>query len=91
MQSNDLNKLLAINPEGGDVAQMLNNLNDVYVSVLPRSGKTVSVEELKSIKQHISQDLLRKVRSDVEKFQKLGKSRRWIRRYIKRKYNIEEY
>lgn len=91
MQSNDLNKLLAIYPEGGNVEEMINKLNDVYVSVLPRSGKTVSVEELKSIKAPISQEFLRKVRSEVEKFQKLGRSRRWIRRYIKRKYNIEEY
>lgn len=91
MQSNDLSKFLAINPEGGDVAQFYKNLNDVYVSIPPRSGKTASVEELKSLKQPISQDLLRKVRSDVEKFQQLGKSRRWIRRYIKRKYNITEY
>ncbi|ROH98306.1 hypothetical protein EGI16_21755 [Chryseobacterium sp. G0240] len=91
MQSNDLNKLLSISPEGGCVNEMFKKLNEIYISNYRRSGKTVSVEELKSLKKQISQDLLIKVRADVNKYQKLDKSRRWIRRYIKRKYDIEEY
>lgn len=81
MQTNDFNRLIGTEGdalEGLRISQFLANFQPTK-------------EELKAAAQTINPMFLKTVRADVEKFQKLGKPRRWIRRYIKRKYNITEY
>lgn len=89
MQTNDLNKLLS--NYGGLTLDTDCSLSKIPISNLEPCTPMLSKEELKANKEPISKELLIKVRSDVSKYELLGKSRRWIRRYIKRKYNIVEY
>lgn len=86
MQTNDLNRLVS---EYGN----LEDLKNLMISPIGRGyGKTeLSKEMVLKAKEAINPEFLKKVRADVEKFQLLGKSRRWIRRWVKRKYNITEY
>lgn len=93
MQSNDLNKLLS-SYEGLSFTQIMKDecpSNNIQISELSPCRKRYSKEELKDAKKPISKELLVQVQSDVKKYELFGKSRRWIRRYIKRKYNITEY
>lgn len=85
MQANDLNRLIG----------QYDNLDDIK-NILISPGRTKGKEQLTKemllkAKETINPILLQKVRMDVEYYQKLGKSRRWIKRWIKRKYNITEY
>lgn len=89
MQSNDLNKLMS-NYEGLTLDTDC-SLNNIFISEFSPCGKLPSKEELRDAKKPISKELFIQVQSDVKKYELFGKSRRWIRRYIKRKYNITEY
>lgn len=89
MQSNDLNKLMS-NYEGLTLDTDC-SLNNIFISEFSPCGKWPSKEELKDAKKPISKELLTEIRKTVSYYETLGKSRRWIRRYIKRKYNITEY
>lgn len=83
MQTNDLNRLVS-------QVENIHNLKRVLVSNIS-NGRTYGKTALLKQKVPIGENLLQKVRKDVERFQTLGKSRRWIRRWIKRKYDIIEY
>lgn len=80
MQTNDLNRLIGTE---GDVLEALKVLQ--FEMIKPTK------EEVIKNSQNINPIFLKKVRADVERFQILGKSRRWIKRWVKRKYNITEY
>lgn len=87
MQSNDLNRLISD-------YETHENLKDLLISPIPSQWGRASempIEEILKRKEPINPDLLKIIRKDVNYYQTLGKSRRWIRRYIKRKYNITEY
>ena len=84
MQTNDLNKLLS---QYGDSE----GLKDIMFSNLNDSPELISKEEIQKLKETINPLFLQNVRSVVKEFENLGKSRRWIRRYVKRKFNITEY
>lgn len=93
MQSNDLN-VLTSQWKVEDLQNPHSSINNVYYSPLPTNGRCVTKEELekaKAIKIPVPKEVLIQVRQTVEKYTQLGKSRRWIRRYIKRKFNISEY
>lgn len=47
--------------------------------------------DLRNVKVPPSKQMLDEVKSKVSYYELLGKSRRWIRRYIKRKFNITEF
>ncbi|GAA4156748.1 hypothetical protein GCM10022217_16070 [Chryseobacterium ginsenosidimutans] len=93
MQTNDLNVLTG----SWNIQDLVNPklmINNIRMSSYPTSGKFVSKEDfekLKSLKVPVSKELMIEVRKTVSHYETLGKSRRWIRRYIKRKYNIQEY
>jgi hypothetical protein len=80
MQTNDLNKLVS----------HYEDLTSVSISQIP-SGFIGNSADMKALKTAIDESLIRKIRIDVQKYETLGKSRRWIRRWVKRKYNIVEY
>ncbi|WP_313214210.1 hypothetical protein [Soonwooa sp.] len=82
MQSNDLNRLIG-NYEDYD-------LNTLKASFFDTTSKPTD-EELRKTAKAINPELLKTIRIDVERFQQLGKPRRWIKRWVKRKYNITEY
>ncbi len=93
MQTQDLNVLTGSwNIE--DLKNPYSLINNVRMSPLPFNGRLVTKEDFektKKVKIPIPQKTLIEVRKTVSRYETLGKSRRWIRRYIKRKYNIVEY
>lgn len=93
MQSNDLN-ILAGSWDIQDLKDPFSMINNIRISELPSNGRLVTKEDInkaKEVKIHVPQEMLIEVRKTVSYYENLGKSRRWIRRYIKRKYNITEY
>ncbi|WBV60262.1 hypothetical protein PFY12_14635 [Chryseobacterium camelliae] len=88
MQSNDLNHLLS-SYEGLSFEDCLSK--NIMVSEFSPCGKLPTKKELKETKTPISEQMMIEVRETVSYYENLGKSRRWIRRYIKRKFNITEY
>jgi hypothetical protein len=93
MQSNDLNVMTG----SWDIQDLKNPnsmINNIRMSTLPSNGRLVSaedIEEVKKTKVPVSKEVLLEVHKTVSHYETLGKSRRWIRRYIKRKFNIVEY
>lgn len=93
MQSNDLN-VLTSQWSIEDLKNRNSAIKNIYYSSLPRSGKCVTAKEIENaakVKIPVPEEVLIQVRKTVAKYEQLGKSRRWIRRYIKRKFNIVEY
>ncbi|KUJ56430.1 hypothetical protein [Chryseobacterium aquaticum] len=85
MQSNDLSGLLSLQDLSG---------KDFFISPFESSGNTglkQRINELKELKIPLSKEKATEIQNVVSKYENLGKSRRWIRRYIKRKFNITEY
>lgn len=94
MQSNDLNILSTLNWNPEDFVNPESLLSKIRVSSVQNFGKIVTKEEilaLKYVKVPPSKEMLAEVKKTVSYYETLGKSRRWIRRYIKRKFNITEY
>lgn len=59
-----------------------------------RAGQMITesaIVDLGAVKIPPSEQMLAEVKRTVSYYETLGKSRRWIRRYIKRKFNITEY
>lgn len=59
-----------------------------------RAGQMISESasfDWDDVKVPPSEQMLAEVKRTVSYYETLGKSRRWIRRYIKRKFNITEY
>ncbi|AZA91164.1 Uncharacterised protein [Chryseobacterium nakagawai] len=59
-----------------------------------RAGQMINESETfdwADVKIPPSKEMLAEVKRTVSYYETLGKSRRWIRRYIKRKFNITEY
>ncbi|MEE6129153.1 hypothetical protein V2E39_17270 [Chryseobacterium arthrosphaerae] len=59
-----------------------------------RAGQMINesaIIDLGAVKIPPSEQMLAEVKRTVTYYETLGKSRRWIRRYIKRKFNITEY
>lgn len=95
MQSNDLNIFLASGNWNVDDFQNPESLiSKIRMSPVHRIGTLVTEEDIKTLSETKippSEELLTEVRKAVSYYENLGKSRRWIRRYIKRKFNIVEY
>jgi len=93
MQSQDLNVLTG----SWDIQDLKNPqsmINSIRMSVLPSTGRPVTQDDIKKaakVKIPIPEEMLIEVRKTIHHYETLGKSRRWIRRYIKRKFNITEY
>ncbi len=83
MQSQDLTKLIS------DYAKKDFTPNIFQCEVY--QDLTEIKEKAKTLSVPMSEEMKRSISNDVSKYENLGKSRRWIRRYIKRKYNIIEY
>ena len=79
MQTNDYNKMISGNFE-----------DPLFVSEM-RDEDDFSKENLQENKKEIDPELLKCIKRDVSKYSELGKSRRWIKRWIARKYNISTY
>lgn len=83
MQSQDLTKLIS------DYAKEEFSPNIFQCAVY---NNFAEIKEMaKKLSTPMSEEMKLSIRNDVLKYENLGKSRRWIRRYIKRKYNIIEY
>jgi hypothetical protein len=94
MQSNDLKILSTGNWNVEDFANPDTLLSKIRISPCQTFGRIVTKEEILSLKtgkRPPSAELLYEVRKTVSYYETLGKTRRWIRRYIKRKFNITEY
>lgn len=90
MQTNDLNKMLSTKICLEDFTENQFQ-NEIYATEFNAVGLIPTKKELKQNKKPISEKVLQEVRKIAEYYQTLGKSRRWIKRYIKRKFNITEY
>lgn len=82
MQSNDLSSMLSLQDC---------SMRDFYVSPFEPCNGMPSKEKLQELKVPLSKEKVIEIQNVVSKYETLGKSRRWIRRYIKRKFNITEY
>lgn len=94
MQSNDLNILSTANWDLQDFQNPQSLISKIKVSPFQKIGRVITeenVEKLKSTKVPPSAEMLSEVQKTVRYYQTLVKSRRWIRRYVKRKFNITEY
>lgn len=94
MQSNDLNILSTANWGLKDFQNPESLISKIKVSPFQCMGRVITeddVQKLKATKVPPSAEMLIEVRKTVHYYETLGKSRRWIRRYIKRKFNITEY
>ncbi|UKB81244.1 hypothetical protein [Chryseobacterium sp. MEBOG07] len=94
MQCNDLNILAIGNWNVCDFQNPESLLSKIRMSPVYSIGKLVTEEEIKALSETKippSEALLTEVRKTVSYYENLGKSRRWIRRYVKRKFNIVEY
>jgi len=93
MQSHDLNVMTG----SWDIQDLKNPnslISNIGMSTLPSNGRLVNAEDIeqaKKTKVPVPKELLLEVHRTVSHYETLGKSRRWIRRYIKRKFNIVEY
>lgn len=79
MQANDFNKMIS---GKDDDPLFLSEMN---------SNEVFSKTKLQENKKEIDPELLKEIRGHVSKYADLGKSRRWIKRWVARKYNISTY
>ncbi|HAO29167.1 MAG TPA: hypothetical protein DCQ68_18950 [Chryseobacterium indologenes] len=94
MQTNDLNIVSTDNWSVEDFANPDSLLSRIRLSPVQTFGRIVTEEEILALSVKIippSKQVLAEVKRTVAYYETLGKSRRWIRRYIKRKFNITEY
>lgn len=74
--------------------ELTGNTETLLHSITFNNGDPVyALRDLEEMAKKISfpTNILQKARVDAFKFGGMGKKRRWIRRYIKRKYGIKEY
>lgn len=67
------------------------SLRDFHISDFAPCNGMPTKEKLQELKVPLSKEKVKEIQAVVSKYENLGKSRRWIRRYIKRKFNISEY
>lgn len=53
-------------------------------------NSAITKEQFEEKAKEIPQGKLKEINSHVERFKDMGKSRRWIKRWVKRKYSITE-
>jgi len=88
MQTKQLDELL--NVEASELQHDFYG-NPIMETILGKDDDATDKEKLKAKQTPMPHEKVLKIKDEVRDLLAKGKKHRWIRRHIKRKYNISEY